>query len=231
MMISGLLPETIVRRILASTALSAVLFSALPAQAHLVEVEIRGHIVPPHYGTMAPGLEEGMPVFLEFVYESTTPLSVSYDDLAFYENPIVGGNLEVGPYTGTFVAEGSSIEIIDNRWGTSDLIHVDSYLDIEGLDDPYLNLTLSGPSSTWHGTALPPHFPADQLRDPSLDSVDGPGWTASIFFLSDGQGLGQAGFFTMESITSPVPEPGTWAVMLGGLAFTAFALQRRSKRH
>ena len=231
MTVSGLLMETVMRRALTSISLSAALFSAMPVQAHLVEIEIRGHIAPSQVGTMAPGLEEGMPVFLEMVYESTIPRDPFTISSAYYRDSIVTGTVAVGAYTGSFVTEGSEIRIVDNQFGTTDRFSVWSYLDIPGFDDPYILFTLVGPSTTWEGDDLPAHFPASQMRDPSLNNLDPPGWAAWITFVSDGQGAGQTGFFTMASITSPVPEPGTWAVMLGGLAFTAFALQRRSKRH
>lgn len=52
--------------------------------------------------------------------------------------------------------------------------------------------------------------------------------SGDYYYLVTGQGMGtQGGFYTISSTVTPVPEPESYALMLGGLGALAFLARRR----
>lgn len=59
-------------------------------------------------------------------------------------------------------------------------------------------------------------------------SITGPGITDLKF--SNGTGGGGSWIFALNSLSTAVPEPSSWALMLGGLGFIGYVLRRRVLR-
>ena len=77
-----------------------------------------------------------------------------------------------------------------------------------------VQITITGPGGPFASTVPSAGAPITGLR------LQGPSW--------NGMGASQLG--NVQVFTAPIPEPGTWALMLGGLAAVLGLRRRRCRR-
>jgi len=206
-----------VRKLLFALALSA----PAAAQAAIVQIDITGNLYQVS-SSVASRFTLGDAVTARLILDTGAAGSVFYPDTHLFADAVIGGFIKVDGYTATFSNAARAFVTDDEFSGAMDRFLIDDYnaaaADVNGMAFHDLFLNWQDDSATAsQGFTLPGTQAAVAAYGLPRGGID--------WLTSDGQN--RITFMTDLVTVKSVPEPATWAMMIGGMAFVGGALRRR----
>jgi hypothetical protein len=202
--------------------LALLLSAPIPAQAAIVQVDIIGNLYQVS-DSVSSQFALGDAVTARLILDSSVSGSVFYPDTHLFSNAVLGGYIKVNGYTATFSSSARAFVTDDEFGGAMDRFLIDDYAatadDVNGLPfhDLFLNWQDNSASAT-PGFVLPGSPGAVLAYGMPYGGID---WETS-------DGENRITFTTTQIDVTAVPEPATWALMIGGFALVGAAQRRRT---
>jgi hypothetical protein len=220
-----------IRRIVVASAVAlgivAVSGGVQKAEADLITFDFTGTVI-----TVAPELlgtfSLGDAMTGSYTFDSTTP-GVSGPDTSIYNLAITALDVTVGSYVATASSPGSILITNDFLTTSADLYLATNFVSGPTISNTFgtwdvitflFNLT-DTTGTVFTTTDLP-------LSPPNLAAFDIT--AASLLFRDESQGVLVAVSADLNSLTSPVPEPGTLLLIGSGLAGFGITTRRRNRK-
>jgi PEP-CTERM motif len=225
------------RKLLISVASVAALGLAAPASAASIMINFGASNVIPanndfksnlnglgftHFATLGADLVADGPLKITFEY---------FGSESSYQDTFTAG---AATYTET-------VNGVDNKWATPVLIGTTTFVvgagtSLAGL----INFTTSGIGSGGQNATVGQDgfgiFLKGNTMTGALTQTSGQSFTTFWFGYDDQRDIGNGGAsddnhddFIVRATVSPIPEPATWAMMVGGVGIAGMAMRRRRR--
>lgn len=202
--------------------MALLLAAPVPAQADIVRISLNGSLYQVS-DSVASRFSLGDAVTAQIILDTDVVPEPFFPGAFLFPGSVLAGFITVDGYTATF-GPGARAYVTDDEFGGAlDRFVVDDYsaaaADVAGL--PFLDLFLNWQDAT--AAATPgPSLPETQAE---LDAYGLP--TGAIDWLTnDGQNRVTFAASSVR-IANALPEPGSWAMMIGGMGVIGGAARRR----